>query len=686
MSFHKKAWKSLKHHSYTMDVLLSLGTNLAFLFSVLSIFVSIARGGKPVPQVFFETSSTLITFVSLGRYLENSAKSKTSSALTKLISLAPATALLIEQDVIAGKKTQSTREIPAAFIKAGDLLKILPGERMPCDGSVEFGKSEVDESLVTGEPLPVLKVCGDLVIAGTVNGSSVVHVRAERVGADTTLSQIVKLVSGAQASKAPIQAAADRVSAVFVPVIIALGCFTFSVWMIIIESTGWIPSAFPQDSNHVFVCLSMCISVIVVACPCALGLATPTAVMVGTGVGAQHGILIKGGEPLETAQKITKIVFDKTGTLTIGEMSVMNFDVFAGVLQKLGVNKADIIDIVGFVEGNSEHPIGKSIHAYCRPSNKHVMVECESVPGAGMFASIVAGSRQVTHSVAIGNLQFLMEERQFSAPPSINLTQIQEYHASQGRTVVFVGMDGLLVACISLADTIKPEAPGVIKCLDKMGIKVAMITGDQLLTAQAIGHSLGIKEIHAGVSPAGKQQLVREMQLTDVVAMVGDGINDSASLAQSDMGIAVFGGTDVALAAASVVLMRPDLRDVVTAIDLSRTIMRRIWINFAFATAYNVLMVPLAMGVGAPWGNNFSLTPPRLTNSFLYECFRNHFACNGDWNGNVDEFSQRCSILTSFTVVSQALYSIRWYSQSIIQSSYKPDPLFAHEFHDQSPQ
>ena len=601
MSFHKKAWKSLKHGSYTMDVLLSLGTNLAFIFSVASIMVSILRGGKPTPQVFFETSSTLITFVSLGRYLENSAKSKTSSALSKLISLAPANALLIEEE--GPNNTKSTREIPAAYIKTGDLLKILPGERMPCDGKVEFGKSEVDESLVTGEPLPVLKVTNDLVIAGTVNGSSVLHVRAERVGSDTTLSQIVKLVSSAQASKAPIQTSADRVSAIFVPVIIALGCLTFSVWMIIIECTGWIPTSFPSDSNHVFVCLSMCISVIVVACPCALGLATPTAVMVGTGVGAQLGILIKGGEPLETAQKITKVVFDKTGTLTIGQMSVISFDIFPGSGMK--VSKSELIDLVGMVEANSEHPIGKSIYAYCRPSNKQKILECESIAGSGIFATII-DSRQIKRELAIGNLVFLKERNCEAFSSSINLESFQKHHASQGRTVIFIGIDSIITACVSLADSIKPEAPGVIKCLEKMGIQVAMITGDQLLTAQAIGQSLGIREIHAGISPAGKQQLIKEMQLTDVVAMVGDGVNDSASLAQSDMGIAVYGGTDVALAAASVVLMRPDLRDVVTAIDLSRTIMRRIWINFAFATTYNVLMVPLAMGIGAPWGKDYN--------------------------------------------------------------------------------
>lgn len=576
-----------------MDVLVSLGTNLSYIFSIFAIVNSIARGGTPPPQVFFETSSTLITFVALGRYLENTAKAKTASALSRLYSLAPAHALLLElRDGVV-----HVRPIPTEFIKRGDLIKVLPGERMPCDANVEFGRSDVDESVVTGEPLPVLKCVGDVVIAGTVNGAGALHVRAERVGSDTTLAQIVRLVSDAQATKAPIQATADMVSAVFVPSIIALGCVTFVIWLTIIKETGWIPASFPPDSNHFFVCLSMCISVIVVACPCALGLATPTAVMVGTGVGAKLGILIKGGEPLEMAHKITRIVFDKTGTLTVGAMSVYSFD----VLEACGVPRIELLGMVGLVESNSEHPIGKSIMSYCPdPPFKDEIVSCVSVPGSGMLAAVFHKKSGKKLKFVIGNLLFMKENSCLDL--SDGLLEIENSHASQGRTIIFVGVDSTIVAVISLADTIKPEAPAVVKCLKKMGIKVAMITGDQLLTAQTIAQLCGIDEVHAGVSPAGKQELIVAMQKSDCVAMVGDGVNDSASLAQADIGIAVFGGTDVAIAAASVVLMRPDLRDVVTAIDLSRTIMRRIWINFLFASCYNILMVPLAMGAGAPWG------------------------------------------------------------------------------------
>jgi Cu+-exporting ATPase len=452
-----------------------------------------------------------------------------------------------------------------------------------------------------------------VVIAGSVNVTSVMYVLAERVGNDTTLSQIVKLVSSAQASKAPIQATADKVSAIFVPIVIGLGCLTFMTWFGIIEMTGWIPTSFPPDSNHIFVCLTMCISVIVVACPCALGLATPTATMVGTGVGAKLGILIKGGGPLEMAHKITKIVFDKTGTLTFGKMSVYSYD----CLPSCSIPRMDLLGMIGLVETNSEHPIGKSIVAFCpAPPYKDTILACESVPGSGMFATLKAAKTGKTHKLVIGNLDYITER---GCNSSQELIKLERSHATQGRTVIFVAVDGYVAALISLADTIKPEAHAVVKCLKRMGIKVAMITGDQSLTANTIAQACGITEVHAGVSPAGKQELVAAMQLSDCVAMIGDGVNDSACLAQADMGIAVYGGTDVALAAASVVLMRPDLKDVVTAIDLSRTIMNRIWLNFFFATAYNIIMVPLAMGIGAPWGNiglTLGITLPAMVTGF----------------------------------------------------------------------
>lgn len=626
--FYIQSYKAIKHHTYTMDVLISIGTGLSFGYSIISMLHCIARGGSPPATVFFETSSTLITFVTLGRYLENTAKAQTSTALSNLISLAPSHALLLELDE---DKNMNARQILSEYIKVGDLLKILPGERIPCDGVIEFGDSAVDESLVTGEPLPVEKTVFDKVICGTVNGSGALHVRAHQVGNDTTLSQIVKLVSSAQASKAPIQAAADQIASVFVPVVLLLGFVTFFGWISIILSTGWIPSSFPEDSNYVFVALSMCISVIVVACPCALGLATPTAVMVGTGVGAKMGILIKGGEPLETAHRITKVVFDKTGTLTVGSMSVYTFDILAACT----ISRPELLKAVGLIESNSEHPIGKSMVEYAPPPYTAEIERVESIPGSGMRAVLINKSTGEKNQYTIGNLKFI---QQYKCTSLIHLDAVEKEHQSYGRTVIFVAMDGVIVALAALADTIKPEAPLVVKSLQKMGIKVAMVTGDQELTAMAIARSCHITEVHAGVSPSGKQKIVSDMQMHDVVAMVGDGVNDSASLAQADMGIAVFGGTDVAIAAASVVLMRPDLSDVITAIDLSRTIFKRIWLNFMWASVYNLLMIPLAMGFGSPWGN--------------YLLIRNYIACNGMWYGHVNVLCFRRRFFFTTTMVS----------------------------------
>jgi Cu+-exporting ATPase len=589
-NFYVQSYKALKHNSYTMDVLITLGTTLSFGFSILSIIHSILRGGDPPAEVFFETSAMLITFVTFGRYLENKAKAMTSSALSSLITLAPTHANLLELNPSTNQL--ESREIPVAFIKVGDLIKILPGERTPCDGTIEFGHTSVDESVVTGEPLPVEKKAGSKIIAGSVNGSGVIHVRAERVGSETTLSQIVKLVGSAQASKAPIQEIADRTSSIFVPVIVLLSILTFFAWATVIGVSGWFPERFSKESSPMFVCVSMAISVIVVACPCALGLATPTATLVGTGIGAKMGILIKGGEPLETAQKVTKIVFDKTGTLTTGKMSVSSFEVF----EYSPFSRNDLLNMIGLIESNSEHPIGKSIAAFSPAPYTDSLESCESITGGGMVAKIRHKIQNKTYSVLVGNMKFLKEN---SCTSNI---EINSGHESHGLTVIYVAVEKVIVSRISLTDALKPEAALVVKELNRMGIKVAMITGDQETTAASIAQLCGITEVHAGMSPAGKQAIILQMQLSDVVAMVGDGVNDAAALAQSNMGIAVYGGTDVAVASASIVLMRADLRDVIVAIDLSRAILWRIWINFGFAFIYNVSMVPLAMGIGAPWG------------------------------------------------------------------------------------
>ncbi|KAI8824471.1 uncharacterized protein EV422DRAFT_493185 [Fimicolochytrium jonesii] len=598
--FYTAAYKAVSHGSYTMDVLIVLGTTAAFAFSVLSMLVAVCESQHKRPQTFFETSTTLITFVTLGRFLENVAKGKTSSALSKLMSLAPVSAVLLTTDPETGEIQE--KSIPAEYVQAGDLLKVVPGERLPADGIVEFGATQIDESLVTGEPLPVTKKVKDSVIGGTVNGSGVIHMRAVRVGADTTLAQIVKLVNDAQTSKAPIQDIADRIAGYFVPGVIILGALTFTMWFFMLSLTTWRPHPF-ETSSTIVICLSMSISVIVVACPCALGLATPTAVMVGTGVGAQLGILIKGGVPLETAHRVTKFVFDKTGTLTIGKLSVVK-----ALLHQTEYNEMQFFGIVGAAEANSEHPLGKAVVKHAKmmlgiTSFPHKVTEFDAVAGSGLKCEVIPPNAKKPVQVLIGNARFLKSQK--CPPLPAAFVSAQTHHESSGHTVIFVAFNNAPVGLVALADTMKPSAVPTIRALHRMGIQVAMVTGDQLPTALAIAKQCGIPKshVHAGITPAGKKSLVEKFQNAGhVMAMVGDGINDSASIAQADIGIAVFGGTDVAVEAASIVLMRDELSDVVTAIHLSRVIFRRIRMNFVWATGYNLVMVPMAMGLLSPWG------------------------------------------------------------------------------------
>ncbi|KAK9766013.1 Cu(2+)-transporting P-type ATPase [Basidiobolus ranarum] len=596
--FYISAYKAIAHGNPTMDVLVILGTSSAFFFSLLSLIISILHPKHPQPSTFFEASAMLITFVTLGRYLENKAKSKTSTALSKLISLTPSTAVLLEHDddghVIQEKK------ISTDLVQKGDILKIFPGEKVPADGTVKSGSSSVDESMVTGEPIPISKKPGDSVIGGTVNGMGSFTMEATRVGSETALSQIVKLVEEAQTKKAPIQAMADTIAGYFVPTVIALGLGTFFVWLTICYTTEHLPQMFYEDSSFVFVCLKLCISVIVVACPCALGLSVPTAVMVGTGVGAQHGILIKGGEPLETAHKITKLVFDKTGTLTMGKLGVTHFEIspFAAHL-----SSDKFWRLITAVESNSEHPLGRAIVLYTEQQmnldlSDIDIADFEAAPGLGVVCR--ATIAESTTEVVIGNEKLLLQ-KQCDIPG--DLSEVIKSHRRKGNVVILISLDSNFAGFICLSDVIRPEARRAIKALDKMGISCAMVTGDQELTAQAIAAECGITEIHAGVSPLGKTHIIQSMQSEgEVVAMVGDGINDSPALAASDVGIAVCSGTDIAMEAASIVLMRADLCDVVAAIDLSRVIFQRIRMNFIWASAYNLVAIPIAMGFFLPWG------------------------------------------------------------------------------------
>ncbi|KAJ3180141.1 hypothetical protein HDU85_004144 [Gaertneriomyces sp. JEL0708] len=609
--FYVSAYKAYSHGSYTMDVLITLGTTIAFVFSVAMMIYSVCVRGTTHVQVFFETSTTLITFITLGRYLENLAKGKTSGALSRLMRLVPSEAVLLEADPASpgGHVTYQERNIPTEYIQAGDLLKVFPGERVPTDGVVEFGSTQIDESLVTGEPVPVSKKVGDSVIGGTVNTSGVVHVRAVRVGADTALSQIIKLVEEAQMSKAPIQDIADKVAGMFVPFVVGLGAVTFLIWLIV-GYAGYSPPGFHGESP-LFVALSMAIAVIVVACPCALGLATPTAVMVGTGVGAKLGILIKGGDALEVATRVTKVVFDKTGTLTRGKLGV------AGVLVS-GVewSEEEVLSLIGAAENGSEHPLGRAVVKYVKERGLEKAMgdwaaeDFEAVSGKGVKCTLQSVRTKQTVHCAIGNYGFVKSLGGPETMPNL-FNNFRNHHENSGHTVIYIAFltaaqgPFTLISSLALADELKPEAPAVIRALHSMGISTTLLTGDQPATANHIGQQCHIppSEIHAGISPSGKKTFIQRFQKQNhVVAMCGDGLNDSASIAQSDMGICVFGGTDVVVEAARVVLMRDDLRDVVTAIDLGRHIFRRIKWNFAWASGYNLIMIPLAMGLGAPWG------------------------------------------------------------------------------------
>ncbi|CAG8567286.1 14086_t:CDS:2 [Cetraspora pellucida] len=616
--FYITSYKALKHKSATMDVLIVLGTTSAFTFSCFAMFYALIFYPHDRPSsVFFDTSTMLITFVTFGRYLENMAKGKTSIALSKLMSLTPAvTTIFIKDpktaDIIEEKK------IPTELVQVGDLVKIVPGDKIPADGTVISGQSTVDESMVTGEADPVTKRPGDLVIGGTVNELGTFDMEVTRAGSDTALSQIVKLVEEAQTSKAPIQEFADTVAGYFVPVVICLGGLTFVGWMVLTRIMYPLPEIF-ADESYFMVCLKLCISVIVVACPCALGLSTPTAVMVGTGVGAQNGILIKSGGALETGHKVTKVVFDKTGTLTKGQLDVVHYEL---MIENSELTKEIFFEIIGAAESSSEHPLGRSITNHgkkilCIETYGANVSDFQSFSGLGIKCTVSLKTDRTntkqktdstitdikTYDVLIGNERLLTQHNGIMLPESaVTLKETQE---RLGHTTVLVSIDKELVGLIFLSDIIKPESKIAVGALRRMGIDVIMVTGDQLLTAQTIASQCGITEVHAGVSPKGKTQIIQSIKCEgrgNIVAMVGDGINDSPALAAADLGIALCSGTDIAIEAADIVLMRPDMTDVVASIDLSRTIFKRIRLNFLWACLYNLLGIPFAMGLFLPWG------------------------------------------------------------------------------------
>ncbi|KAL1845755.1 hypothetical protein VTK73DRAFT_433 [Phialemonium thermophilum] len=644
--FYISAWKSIKHGSPTMDVLVVLGTSCAFFFSVMAMLVSLLVPPHTRPSTIFDTSTMLITFITFGRFLENRAKGQTSKALSRLMSLAPSMATIYTDPIAAEKVAEEwetstgseqsatdgqaaeEKVIPTELLEVGDIVIIRPGDKIPADGIIVRGETYVDESMVTGEAMPVQKKKGSSVIGGTVNGHGRVDFRVTRAGRDTQLSQIVKLVQDAQTTRAPIQRLADTLAGYFVPTILILGLMTFVIWMILSHVLSNPPKIFLEEASggKVMVCVKLCISVIVFACPCALGLATPTAVMVGTGVGAENGILVKGGAALEATTKITRVVFDKTGTLTYGKMSVANANL-ASVWQDNEWRRRLWWVLVGLAEMGSEHPVGRAVLGAAKAElgldpegNLDGSVgDFTAAVGKGISATVepATNAERIRYRVLIGNVRHLRENSVEVPESAIEQSeQLNQKNApsrykvsnssSAGTTNIFIAVDGKYAGHLCLSDTIKEGALAAIAALHRMGVKTAMVTGDQRSTAVAVASAVGINldEVYAGVSPDQKQDIVRKLKgQGETVAMVGDGINDSPALATADVGIAMSSGTDVAMEAADVVLMRPnDLMDVPAALHLARSIFGRIKLNLAWACAYNVIGLPFAMGIFLPLG------------------------------------------------------------------------------------
>jgi len=568
--FYSGTYKALRNRRANMDTLIAVGTSAAYFYSVAVTFFPSSFIN---PSVYYDTSTMIIALILFGKYLEAKAKSRTSEAIRRLIDLQAKTAVIVKDGVEV--------QVQADELDVSDVMVVRPGEKIPTDGVVVEGTSSVDESLLTGESMPVSKSENSEVIGGTINKNGLLRVRATRVGKDTALAQIVRLVENAQASKAPIQRLADRVAGVFVPAVITIAIATFLFWFFI--GYGLFGVTQPQ---FVF-SLTVFISVMVIACPCALGLATPTAIMVGTGKGAENGILIKSSESLETAGRTTAVVFDKTGTLTKGEPQVTNVASF-------GIPEEEMVRLAGIAEKGSEHPLAEALVRRARDGNGELpdAEAFENVPGMGIRA--VVGGREV-----------LVGSRKLMASHSVEVNDVDatvvDFEA-HGRTAVMVAYQGRAVGVIAIADVVKDSAKEAVEALRKMGIDVYMITGDNARTARAIGEQLGISNVLAEVLPEDKAKEVTKLQAEGkIVMMVGDGVNDAPALAQADVGVAIGSGTDVAMETGDVVLIKDDLKDVVATIQLSRQTMKKIRQNLFWAFGYNVAGIPIAAGLLFPF-------------------------------------------------------------------------------------
>ena len=559
--FYKSGIKNLFTLSPNMDSLISIGTLAAFLYGIFAIYKIAEGDSNYAMHLYFESVAVILTLITLGKYLEAVSKGKTSQAIKALMGLAPKNATVLKD----GKEVI----VPIEEVKVGDIVIVKPGEKLPVDGEVIEGTTSIDESMLTGESIPVEKKIGSEVIAASINKTGYIKCKATKVGKDTTLSQIVKLVEDAQGTKAPIAKLADVISAYFVPIVISLAVISSIAWFIAGEDTIF--------------SLTIFISVLVIACPCALGLATPTAIMVGTGKGAENGVLIKSGEALESTYKLNTIVFDKTGTITEGKPKVTDI-----ITNK--IDKDEILVLAASAEKGSEHPLGAAIVEAALEKNLTLkdISEFNSITGQGIKVNIDG------KLIFIGNKKLMTE----NAIELSNSQEIIDKLANEGKTPMYIAIDKKLEGIIAVADTVKASSKKAIEALHEMGIKVAMITGDNKKTANAIAKQVGIDVVLAEVMPEDKANEVKKLQVGDnKVGMVGDGINDAPALVQADIGIAIGSGTDVAIESADIVLMRSDLLDVVSAIKLSRATIKNIKQNLFWAFGYNVLGIPVAMGV-----------------------------------------------------------------------------------------